>query len=69
MKTLTDLLCPEVSLQTGCEVPKAAGDLVRIGNNFGPVFEVVHVEGDMAWVRPLANGQEGLVRLDRLRSA
>jgi len=68
MKTLSELLCPEVPLQTGCNLPKAAGDHVMIGSNLGPVFEIVHVHGDLAWVRPLANGQEGLVPLDRLRS-
>jgi hypothetical protein len=31
------------------------------------VFQIVHIHGDLAWVRPLANGQEGLVPLDRLR--
>jgi len=69
MKTLSELLCPEVPLHTGCNVPKTAGDLVMIGNNHGPVFEVVHVHGDMAWIRPLKNGQEGLVPLARLRLA
>jgi hypothetical protein len=38
-----------------------------IGRNLGPVFQIVHIHGDLAWVRPLANGQEGLVPLDRLR--
>ena len=69
MKTLPQLLCPEVPLQTGCNLPKAAGDHVMIGTNHGPVFEIVHVHGDLAWVRPLSNGQEGLVALDRLRLA
>jgi hypothetical protein len=67
MKTLSELLCPEVPLQTGCNLPKTAGDHVMIGSNMGPVFLIVHVHGDTAWIRPIANGQEGLVRLDRLR--
>ena len=67
MKTLPELLCSEVPLQTGCNLPKAAGDHVMIGSNFGPVFRIVHVHGDLAWVRPVSNGQEGLVPLDRLR--
>jgi len=67
MKTLPELLCPEVPLQTGCNLPKGAGDRVMIGSNLGPVFEIVHVHGDMAWVRPITNGQEGLVPVDRLR--
>lgn len=68
MKTLTELLCAQVPLQTGCNLPKQAGDHVMIGKNHGPVFEIVHVHGELAWVRPLSNGQEGLVALDRLRA-
>ena len=67
MKTLSELLRPEVPLQTGCNATKSAGDHVMIGRNLGPVFQIVHIHGDLAWVRPLANGQEGLVPLDRLR--
>lgn len=67
MKTLPELMCPATPMQTGCNQPKAAGDHVMIGSNHGPVFEIVHVEGGMAWIRPLTNGQEGLVALDRLR--
>ncbi len=68
MKTLTELLCPEVPLETGCNLPKQPGDHVMIGSNKGPVFRIVHVHGDLAWVRPVSNGQEGLVALDRLRA-
>jgi hypothetical protein len=67
MKTLSEILSPEVPLHTGCNHPKRAGDQVMIGSNHGPVYEVVHIAGDLAWVRPLANGQEGLVPVDRLR--
>ena len=67
METLTQILCPDVPLHAGCNQPKVAGDHVMLGSNHGPVFEVVHVAGDMAWVRPLSNGEEGLVSLDRLK--
>jgi hypothetical protein len=67
MKQLAELLCPGVPLQTGCNLPKAAGDLVMIGRNHGPVYEIVHIADALVWVRPVANGQEGLVALDRLR--
>jgi hypothetical protein len=67
MKTLAELLCPEVPLRTGCNLPKQAGDQVMIGSNRGPVFTIVHIHGDLAWIRPVSNGQEGLVALDRLR--
>ena len=68
MKSLPDLLCPNVPLHTGCNLPKAAGDRVMIGTNQGPVYEIVHIAGHLAWVRPVANGQEGLVPVERLRS-
>ena len=67
MKSLPEVLCPEVPLWTGCNLPKAAGDLVMIGSNHGPVYRIVHVADSLAWVRPLTNGQEGLVPLERLR--
>ena len=67
MKTLSELLCPDVPLQTGCNLPKLPGDRVMVGRNHGPVFEVVHVHGELAWIRPLSNGQEGLVPVNRLR--
>lgn len=69
MKSLSELMCRDVPLSTGCNMPKAAGDHVMIGSNRGPLYEIVHVEGALAWVRPLANGQEGLVPIDRLRLA
>lgn len=68
MKSLPEVLCPDTPLHTGCNLPKAAGDLVMIGSNHGPVFQIVHIAEGLAWVRPVANGQEGLVPLDRLRS-
>jgi hypothetical protein len=68
MRSISDLLCREVPLHTGCNEPKSAGDLVMVGSNHGPIYEIVHVEGSLAWIRPLANGQEGLVPLERLRT-
>jgi hypothetical protein len=38
-----------------------------IGTHHGPVYEIVHVAGDLAWIRPLVNGEEGLASVDRLR--
>lgn len=67
MKSLTEVLCPETPLHTGCNIPKVAGDLVMVGNNHGPVYRIVHVADSLAWIRPLSNGQEGLVPLERLR--
>jgi hypothetical protein len=67
MKSLTEVLCPGTTLHSGCDLPKVAGDLVMVGNNHGPVYKIVHIAYSLAWIRPLANGQEGLVPLDRLR--
>jgi hypothetical protein len=44
-----------------------AGDLVRMGNNFHPHYEVIAVRGDAAWVREVQTGTDHLVRTDRCR--
>lgn len=67
MLNLTELLAPEFRPETGCNQPKGPGDYVMVGPNHGPVFEVVYIAQRLAWIRPLANGQEGLVPVDRLR--
>lgn len=67
--TLTELLAPEFKPETGCNHPKQPGDLVMVGMNHGPVFEVIYVANGLAWIKPVKNGQEGLVPLDRLRLA
>lgn len=65
MRPLSEVLGADLS--SGCDAPKLPGVFVAIGRNAGPVFEIVHVSGGLAWVRPVANGQEGLVALERLR--
>jgi hypothetical protein len=44
-----------------------AGDLVRMGTNLFPHYEVIAVHGDQAWVRNLQNGADHLARLSRCR--
>ena len=68
MWSLAEVTCPGVRFATGCNCPKAQGSRVMIGNNRGPLYEIVHIVNQTAWVRPLANGAEGLVPLDRLRA-
>lgn len=68
MLDLTDLLCPEFPFRTGRDDSIVPGSFVMVGPNRGPVYEVVSMAADQAWVRPLANGQAGLVSLDRLRA-
>jgi hypothetical protein len=68
MRSLVEVMCPGARLATGCNWPKAPGSRVMIGNNRGPLFEIVHIENQTAWVRPLGNGDEGLVPLQRLRA-
>lgn len=67
MMSLTELLRADQPLRTGCNLPKQPGDRVMVGTNRGPVFRIVHVHGELAWIRPESNGQEGLVALERLR--
>jgi hypothetical protein len=65
-----DVLCPGIPLTTDCLRPKAQGDLVRVGANVGPVFEIVAIDSDTAWVRePVTFRGEALVPLARLRAA
>ena len=68
MWSLAEVMCPGVSFATGCNCAKAEGSRVMIGNNRGPLYEIVHVVNQTAWIRSLANGAESLVPLDRLRT-
>jgi hypothetical protein len=44
-----------------------AGDLVRMGCNLFPHFEVIAVSGDKAWVRNIQDGADHLALLARCR--
>lgn len=39
----------------------AAGDLCHHGGNSYPIYEVVHVQADRAWLRDVSSGVEGIV--------
>ena len=68
MMCLTDVLCPDTPLHTLPSLhPKQAGDLVMISNNRGPIYEIIHLHQDQAWIRPISNGQECLAPIARLR--
>ena len=43
------------------------GDIVAMGQNHFPHFEVVAVNGDKAWVRNVQNGADHLALLSRCR--
>lgn len=45
----------------------AAGDLVRMGQNHFPRFQVVSVYGEKAWVRNVDSGEDHIALLDRCR--
>lgn len=65
-----DVLCPDWRFHTGCNALKERGTLVRIGSNAGPVYEVVAVAEETAWVRePGTHRGSTLVPLHRLRLA
>ena len=65
-----DVLCPDFGFNTGCNLPKERGTLVRIGHNSGPVYEVVAVDEETAWVREPRTGRgSALVPVWRLRVA
>ncbi|HEX8387480.1 MAG TPA: hypothetical protein VF636_00560 [Sphingomonas sp.] len=68
--TYADVLCPDFGFHTGCNALKERGVLVRIGTNVGPVYEVVAIEGETAWVRePQTHRGQTLVAVSRLRLA
>jgi hypothetical protein len=43
------------------------GDVVRMGQNSFPHFEVLAVHGEKAWVRNVQNGGDSLAQLSRCR--
>ena len=45
---------------------KAPGSLVRTGWNLGPLYRIVAVDGDNAWIRELDRGLDAIARVDRL---
>jgi hypothetical protein len=54
-------------LASSCRFPKEVGDIVRLGDNAGPEFEIVHIEGQTAWIRkPVTFADEALVPVSRL---
>jgi hypothetical protein len=62
------MLCPDEPLSTGCSAEKKPGTQVYLGANTGPVYEIVFIAGNTAWVRkPITFRDEALVPLDRLR--
>jgi hypothetical protein len=57
----------EVELHAEPDDDIQAGDLVRTGPNLFPHYRVVAVNGDMAWVRDVQTGRDGLTQLKRCR--
>jgi hypothetical protein len=47
--------------------PLQQGDLCHHGDNTYPVYQVIFVNGDRAWVRDISSGVEGIVDVDRCR--
>jgi hypothetical protein len=43
------------------------GDLCHHGDNTYPVYQVIFVHDDRAWVRDISSGVEGIVSVDRCR--
>lgn len=62
-----DALCPQHDFRTGCNQPKGPGATVMAGRNLGPLYRIVAIDGDNAWIRELDRGVDAIARLDRLR--
>lgn len=43
--------------------PVRPGDLCRHGDNSYPIYEVLCVQGERAWLRDVSSGVEGIVSL------
>jgi hypothetical protein len=56
-----------ISHERGFEQEIREGDIVAMGQNHFPHFEVVAVSGDKAWVRNVQNGADHLALLSRCR--
>jgi hypothetical protein len=55
-------------MSAGCDLLKEVGDIVKLGPNAGPDYEIVHIAGQTAWIRqPVSFKGEALVNIDRLR--
>lgn len=57
----------KIKLERDFEEHIAAGDLVRTGPNLYPHYQVVAVDGAMAWVRNVQNGLDHITPLNRCR--
>jgi hypothetical protein len=60
-------LCPQHDFRTGCNQEKAPGAVVMAGRNLGPLYRIVAIDGNNAWVRELDRGVDAIAPLDRLR--
>ena len=56
-----------ISHDRGYEEDIHAGDVVRMGPNLFPHFEIIAICGDKAWVRNTQNGQDNIAQLSRCR--
>lgn len=56
-----------ITLDRGVAENIRRGDLVRMGQNLFPHFEVVAVDADKAWVRNISDGTDHLAMLSRCR--
>lgn len=50
-----------------CEQPVLEGDVILLGPNGLLAFEVIAIRGEMAWVRDVDGGRDGVVDLARIR--
>ena len=61
-------LSPGVPLDAGCADVKRRGDRVMIGRNRGPLYQIVHIRGEVAWIESVdGRGEQLLVPVANLR--
>jgi hypothetical protein len=71
MRTISEIfeISHEIPIHMRGNGALKSGDLVMVGANHGPVYEIIHIHCEHAWLRPLRCGQEGLTTLASLRPA
>lgn len=60
----------QLNHNSSCMEEKKQGDLVYLGNNAGPKYEIIYIYCDKAWIRGLDySHNEAIVPVSRLRLA
>ena len=58
----------DLQFESSCKEEKQVGDLVFLGDNSGPAYEVIYIYCHQAWVKGIGHNQsQHIVSVSRLR--